>query len=323
MIHKSLYKLGKDAVENGPIASRSTVEFSDMKLVWLVLSRRTITSEDNVSAVLTSITGKYRTGLSTDALSILENREKEELEELSKSAYLQVDTSLSLPGRLSGSVEWRRARSELGQADSLSCSSCPVRKCVDAHAELGTDGHRFVTVDGNPIHSSLALPVALDAVDEMLSNYKNNIMCTKGSQFPRHNRLCSGSILASREQLPIGIATAAFDGVYSSKWEEPNGAKDGQTCELESYDLMSANDAPERDPMDWVLEGSADGGSIWVTIDARSSELFESRFCRKSFSVDKRYEANAFRFRFLRSRESNSNPRFQIGSIDLYGQTQL
>ncbi|KAK3127086.1 hypothetical protein QOZ80_7AG0568130 [Eleusine coracana subsp. coracana] len=372
-----------------------------------VLSRRTITSEDNVSAVLTSITGKYRTGLSTDALSILENREKVELEELSKSAYLQVDASLSLPGRLSGSVEWRRARSELGQADSISCSSCPVRKCVDAHvseiydalsvlcsclqdkeipkqkvveifdilktlilnlkdtnfknrratlsqmhqvfeeifpsierlfsaislkAELGTDGHRFVTVDGNPIHSSLALPVALDAVDEMLSNYKNNIMCTKGRQFPRHNRLCSGSILASREQLPIGIATAAFDGVHSSKWEEPDGANgcwliykmpDGQTCELESYDLMSANDAPERDPMDWVLEGSADGGSIWVTIDARSSELFESRFCRKSFSVDKRYKANAFRFRFLRSRESNSNPRFQIGSIDLYGQRQL
>lgn len=26
---------------------------------------------------------------------------------------------------------------------------------------------------------------------------------------------------------------------------------DGQTCELESYDLMSANDVPERDPMDW------------------------------------------------------------------------
>jgi hypothetical protein len=33
MIHVSLYKLGKAAVENGPIASRSTVEFLDMKLV--------------------------------------------------------------------------------------------------------------------------------------------------------------------------------------------------------------------------------------------------------------------------------------------------
>jgi len=246
-----------------------------------VLSRRTITSEETVAAVLSSITGKYGTGLSTDALSVIENREKEESEELSKSAYLQVETALSLPGRLSGSVEWRKARSELGQADSLSCSSCPIRKCVDAHvsniydalsaflshfcdkkipkeriievfdalktlmltlknskfksrsatldqkthhlfeeifpsskrllsaislkAELESAGHQSVTVAGNPIHSSLALPVALDAVNEILSNYKNNTSFTEGNHFPRGNRVCSGSVLASREQLPIGI----------------------------------------------------------------------------------------------------------------------
>jgi len=371
-----------------------------------VLSRRTITSEETISDVLSSMTRKYRTGLSAGALSVIENRDKEESEELSKAAYLEVETTLSLPGRLSGSVEWRKARSELGQADSLSCSSCPVRKCVDAHvsniyealsallshfcdrkvpkeriievfhalkmmmlnlkdanfksrratldkktqqlfedicsfierlfaavslkAELGTDGHQSVTVVGNPINSSLALPVVLDAVDEILSNYKNNIFCTEGNQFPRGNRLSSGSVLASREQLPIGIATAAFDGIHSSKWEEPDGAKgcwliykmpDGQTCELDSYDLMSANDAPERDPMHWVLEASTDGGSTWNTIDTRSSEIFETRFFRKTFTVDKRCKANAFRFRFLCVRESHSNPRFQIGSIDLYGRT--
>ncbi|ONM23773.1 Peptide-N(4)-(N-acetyl-beta-glucosaminyl)asparagine amidase [Zea mays] len=371
-----------------------------------VLSRRIITSEETVVSVLSSITGKYRTGLSPDALSVIENREKEESEELRKSAYLQVETALSLPGRLSGSVEWRKARSELGQADSLSCSSCPIRKCVDGHvsniydalsaflshffdkkipkeriieafealktlmltlkssnfksrsatldqkahhlfeeifpsierllsaislkAELGTAGYQSVTVSGNPVHSSLALPVALDAVNEILSNYKNNTFFTEGNHFPRGNRVCSGSVLASREQLPIGIATAAFDGIHSSKWEEPDGAKgcwliytmqDGKSCELESYDLMSANDAPERDPMDWVLEGSADGGSTWNILDARNSEMFESRFLRKTFTVDKRYKANAFRFRFLRVRDSHSNPRFQIGSIDLYGKT--
>ncbi|KAK1680372.1 hypothetical protein QYE76_041220 [Lolium multiflorum] len=371
-----------------------------------VLSRRTITSEDTVSAVLLNITGKCRSGLSTDELSAIENRDSKESEELTKAAYLEVNNSISLPGRQSGSVEWRTARLELGQGDSLSCSSCPVRKCVDAHVskiydvlsavlshfcdknipkgriigvfdtlrslmqnlkdanfrsrrvtldqksqqlfedilpfaerllsaislkmELGTDGDRSVATDGNLIHASLALPVALDAVDEILSNYKNNIFYTKGHQFPRGNRLCSGSVLASSEQLPAGIATAAFDGIRLSKWEEPDGAKgcwliykldDGQTCELESYDLMSANDVPERDPMDWVLEGSADGGSTWSTIDPRSSVMFESRFCRKSFAVDKRYTANAFRFRFLRARESSDNPRFQIGSIDLYGKS--
>ncbi|XP_044965672.1 peptide-N(4)-(N-acetyl-beta-glucosaminyl)asparagine amidase isoform X3 [Hordeum vulgare subsp. vulgare] len=127
-------------------------------------------------------------------------------------------------------------------------------------------------------------------------------------------------------------ATAAFDGIRLSKWEEPDGAKgcwlmykvrDGQTCELESYDLMSANDAPERDPMDWVLEGSTGQGSTWNTIDARSSVIFSSRFCRKSFTVDKRRKANVLRFRFLRVRESSANPRFQIGSIDFYGKNHM
>ncbi|XP_015695197.1 peptide-N(4)-(N-acetyl-beta-glucosaminyl)asparagine amidase isoform X2 [Oryza brachyantha] len=371
-----------------------------------VLSRRIITSEDTVAAILSSITGKYRSGLSINSLTVTENRDRKESEELSKAAYLEVDATISLPGRQSGSVEWRKARAELGQVESLAYSSCPSRKCVDAHVskiydalsallshfcdgdipkervievfdtlkclmqnlkdakfkskratldkktqlvfeeffpsverllcamslktELGKDGERSVTTAGNAIHTSLALPVAIDAVDEILSNYKSNAVCTKGHRFPRGNRLCSGSVLASGEQLPIGIATAAFDGIRSSKWEEPDGAKgcwiiyrmlDGQTCELESYDLMSANDVPERDPMDWVLEGSADGGSTWNTIDARSSVIFDNRFYRKTFTVDKSYKTNAFRFRFLRVRESNGNPRFQIGSIDLYGKS--
>ncbi|KQK16125.1 peptide-N(4)-(N-acetyl-beta-glucosaminyl)asparagine amidase [Brachypodium distachyon] len=371
-----------------------------------VLSRRTITSEDTVSAVLMNITSKYRSGLSADALTFLETRDKKESEELSKATYLEVDTTISLPGRQSGSVEWRTVRSELGQIDTLTCSSCPVRRCVDAHVskiydalsailshfndrqipkeriievfntmkslmqnlkdahfksrrvildqklqqtfeeispsmemllsalslkpELGTNGERSVATVGNPIHTSLTLPVALDAVDEILSNYKNNIFYAKGHHFPRGDRLCSGSILASSEQLPTGIATAAFDGIRSSKWEEPDGATgcwliykvfDDQTYEVQSYDLMSANDVPERDPMDWILEGSTDGGSTWNTIDERSSVLFDSRFCRKTFTVDKRCKANAFRFRFLRARESTANPRFQIGSIDLYGKS--
>ncbi|KAJ1701023.1 hypothetical protein LUZ63_000802 [Rhynchospora breviuscula] len=370
-----------------------------------VLSRRIIATESAASSVLSSITRQRRSNYSAEALSILTDRDQRELEELEKASYLKPDTELSLPGRQSGSVEWRKSRSELGLAETeaLGLSSCPVRKCVDAHVsaiydsfslllsqlsdehasgdriidvmevfkkflldiksqpfkkressldlkpfeisekmkecikrllgalslkgQWGDDREIRVTVTGNPVNSSLALPVALDLVDEVINSYKNKVYLKDGLTFPRPNRLCSGMVIASGEQLPVGIATSAFEGTRANKWEEPNGAKgcwliykvpNGQKCDLESYDLMSANDVPERDPMDWVLEASSDGGSSWTVIDRQGSQLFESRFLHKSFKIGTRFVADTFRFRVLSVRDPNSQPRFQIGSIDLY-----
>ena len=42
-----------------------------------------------------------------------------------------------------------------------------------------------------------------------------------------------------------------------------------------SYDWMTANDAPNRDPVKWTLEASNDGGSTWnVVDDTYASEAF-------------------------------------------------
>jgi hypothetical protein len=50
------------------------------------------------------------------------------------------------------------------------------------------------------------------------------------------------------------------------------------------YALTSANDAPERDPRDWTLEGSADG-TTWTTVDTVTGNSFDSRFQTKTFTV--------------------------------------
>ncbi len=39
--------------------------------------------------------------------------------------------------------------------------------------------------------------------------------------------------------------------------------------EIVSYNLCTANDAPERDPVTWTLEGSVDGNS-WILVDSRA-----------------------------------------------------
>ena len=40
-----------------------------------------------------------------------------------------------------------------------------------------------------------------------------------------------------------------------------------------AYTFTSANDSPERDPLNWTLQGSNDG-SNWSTIDTRTNEDF-------------------------------------------------
>ncbi|XP_031397412.1 peptide-N(4)-(N-acetyl-beta-glucosaminyl)asparagine amidase isoform X2 [Punica granatum] len=194
-----------------------------------------------------------------------------------------------------------------------------------------SDGKIEICLAGDPVRTALVLPVVLDALDDAITNLKNcknltkDILCLP---LVKVNRIHSGSVLASGEEIPLGIATSAFDGTRETKWEEPNGAKGcwliykvprNKAEELVAYELMSANDVPERDPMDWVIEGSDDSGDSWRVLDRQTSQLFENRFQRKTFLIKSTgLLSNAFRFRFLAVRDSQSNPRLQIGSIDLY-----
>ncbi|KAL3634698.1 Peptide-N(4)-(N-acetyl-beta-glucosaminyl)asparagine amidase [Castilleja foliolosa] len=202
-------------------------------------------------------------------------------------------------------------------------------------SELGVDGVTHICLSSDPVKTSLALPVVFHALDDLIHNLNCCKKLSKESlSWPllKLNRICSGFVLASGEELPFGIATSAFDGTRMSKWEEPNGAKgcwiiyktfDNQMHELVAYELMSANDAPERDPMDWIVEGSEDGGTSWHILDKQTSQKFSDRFQRKTFTIKKSQAvlANTFRLRFLAVRDATSNSRFQIGSIDLYRST--
>ncbi|KAK7332877.1 hypothetical protein VNO80_29633 [Phaseolus coccineus] len=200
--------------------------------------------------------------------------------------------------------------------------------------KVNTDGTVEIGLVADPVVTSLALPVALDALDDMIynldkcENYGKDMFLL---QLPKLNRIHSGSVIASSEELPFGIITSAFDGIRVSKWEEPNGARgcwivyrtfDYKMFELVAYDLMSANDAPERDPMDWILEGSSDKGISWQVLDKQTSQLFEDRFQRRTYKIScASFPCNVFRFRFLAVRDVHSTSRLQIGSIDLYAKS--
>jgi F5/8 type C domain/Fibronectin type III domain len=82
-----------------------------------------------------------------------------------------------------------------------------------------------------------------------------------------------------------------------------------------SYTLTSANDAPNRDPRDWALEGSNDD-TAWTTLDTRSGASFSGRFQRGSYSF-----ANTVGFRSYRLRitANNGAPQTQLGEWQLIG----
>ena len=200
--------------------------------------------------------------------------------------------------------------------------------------KMNTDGTVEIGLVADPVVTSLALPVALDALDDIIynldkcENYGKDMFLLP---LPKLNRIHSGSAIASSEELPFGIITSAFDGIRVSKWEEPNGAKgcwivyrtfDYKMFELVAYDLMSANDAPERDPMDWILEGSSDKGISWQVLDKQTSQFFEDRFQRRTYKIGcASFPCNVFRFRFLAVKDVHSTSRLQIGSIDLYAKS--
>ncbi|MCD8739609.1 fasciclin domain-containing protein [Mucilaginibacter roseus] len=74
------------------------------------------------------------------------------------------------------------------------------------------------------------------------------------------------------------------------------------------YTLISANDAPDRDPRAWTYEGSMDG-KTWVELDRRSNFFFEERYQTKVFRCD---NTVAYKFYRIDISEINGSGAFQL-----------
>lgn len=76
---------------------------------------------------------------------------------------------------------------------------------------------------------------------------------------------------------------------------------------INAYTVTSGNDAPERDPLNWTLAGSNDGGTTWEAIDTITEATFSDR--------------NKVNIYQLESEESYSSYRFFI--TEIAGETTL
>lgn len=80
-----------------------------------------------------------------------------------------------------------------------------------------------------------------------------------------------------------------------------------------AYTIMSANDAPDRDPKSWKLQGSMDGEN-WTDIDSRKDENFGQRFEKRLFVVKTPGEFCAYR---LEVAENHGGESSQYAELEL------
>ena len=91
---------------------------------------------------------------------------------------------------------------------------------------------------------------------------------------------------------------------------------------IHQYALTSANDFPQRDPEDWRLLGSNDGGQTWVTLDVRTNELFSTRQQRKLYQIANETAFGAYRLEIDRVLDPGAAGSVQLAEIELMGQNE-
>lgn len=64
---------------------------------------------------------------------------------------------------------------------------------------------------------------------------------------------------------------------------------------LDAYTITSGNDAPERDPKKWIIQGS-NNGTDWTTIDERSNEIFSGRRQTRTFNLNAQANFSYYRW---------------------------
>ena len=87
---------------------------------------------------------------------------------------------------------------------------------------------------------------------------------------------------------------------------------------ITGYALTSANDFPLRDPRDWRLEGSNDGGKTWQTLDVRRNERFAHRMEYRVFHLTNAASCQWFRLQIESVLDPANANSVQLAGIDLF-----
>ena len=140
----------------------------------------------------------------------------------------------------------------------------------------------------------------------------------------------AGTITARGEISSTEGRAKAFDNSDTTKWLDLSPLNNraswiqyqyasGKKSVVTEYTITSANDSSERDPKNWNLLGSNDGGSTWTTIDSRTGQTFSARFQKRSFSAANATAYNIYLLDILSVANPSSANSMQLAEIEFIG----
>ncbi|WP_127500547.1 GH92 family glycosyl hydrolase [Actinoplanes solisilvae] len=149
----------------------------------------------------------------------------------------------------------------------------------------------FETADQQPAVSTVELDKGKPVQDNLTGDSR---VALPGSQLEQVS-----AVTASAENAPNETAVKLKDYNSSTKWLafSRTGWVAYQLATptiVAKYSLTSADDAPGRDPKDFVVQGSQDGAA-WTDLDTRTGQKFAGRFATNTYSF-----ANTTAYAFYR-----------------------
>ena len=116
-----------------------------------------------------------------------------------------------------------------------------------------------------------------------------------------------GTITAQGENGSGEGAAMAFDNNPNTKWLDfaTNSVvraswiqyqyEAGTQRVVTKYTITSANDGQQRDPANWRIVASNDGGANWTTLDSQTAQVFTNRFEKHTYALTNTTAYNIYR----------------------------
>ncbi len=147
------------------------------------------------------------------------------------------------------------------------------------------------------------------------------------------NRAQGGTVLSTNPTSPPFFATEGdvkvFDNDIATKWyvrANPTPAiiydfAGTTSYAINAYTVTSGNDAPDRDPAGWRLEGSNSPTlSTWTTVDTRTAQTFVGRGQTNYYSFANTTGYLVYRFVVTANNGGTANGgEFQMAELQLFG----